>query len=542
MTLRIDRRSFVLTGALGIGAFAIPGFAQVASGLLARGFTHSVASGEPGQDSMLFWTRYVPASGDSARLRVEVSETPDFARIVGGGAVVTGAWRDWTAKIMVDGLKPGVRYHYRFVAPDGSFSPAGRSRTLPAGPVAQYGIAIFSCANLPFGYFNAYAHAASRDDIDLALHLGDYFYEYKNGGYAPRGGAVGNRLPLPESETIHLADYRLRYASYRSDPDLQALHAAKPMIVQWDDHESANDSWEGGAENHDRDEGDWTERKAAAIQAFEEWMPVSENYWGSYDIGTLATFFRTESRLLYRTRQPEVERLLTAPDPVKALTAFRDGAWQDPAATMLGTEQETWLGHALRTSVKSGQRWQLVGFGTILGKLVMPKDTLSMLRGETPERTRQRIQAGQIAAGLGLPFNYDSWGGYPAARARFLKSAQAAGANLLVLCGDSHNGWAFDLGQDGKPAGVEFAGHSVTSPGYETSLSADPKQLAAALVATNDELKWCDTSRRGYMALTLTPDQARNDWVFVDTVLQHTPAASVGHSATVARGRNRMSA
>ena len=542
MTLRIDRRSFVLTGALGLGAFAIPGFAQVASGLLARGFTHSVASGEPGPDSMLLWTRYVPASGDSARLRVEVSETPDFTRVVGGGTVVTGPWRDWTAKVTVDGLKSGVRYHYRFVAPDGSFSPAGRARTLPAGPVARYGIAIFSCANLPFGFFNAYAHAAARDDIDLALHLGDYVYEYRKGGYAPQGGAVGDRWPQAEGETIHLADYRLRYASYRSDPDLQALHAAKPMIVQWDDHESANDSWEGGAENHQGDEGDWTERKAAAIQAFHEWMPVSENYWGSYDIGTLATLFRTESRLLYRSRQPEIATALKTPDPTKALIAFRDGAWQDPAATMLGTEQESWLAHALHTSVKAGQRWQLVGFGTIMGKMAMPKDTMTLLRGDISEANRRRVQAAQIAAGLGLPFNYDSWGGYPAARARFLKSAQAAGANLLVLCGDSHNAWAFDLAQDGKPAGVEFAGHSVTSAGLDGSLSADPKQLAAALVAASDELKWCDTSRRGYMALTLTPDQARNDWVFADTVLQHTPAASVGHSAMVARGRNAMTA
>ena len=114
------------------------------------------------------------------------------------------------------------------------------------------------------------------------------------------------------------------------------------------------------------------------------------------------------------------------------------------------------------------------------------------------------------------------------------------GANLVVICGDSHNGWAFDLGQDGKPAGVEFAGHSVTSPGYEASTATDPKVIAAALVATNPELKWCDTSRRGYMALTLTPAQAKNDWVFLDTITQRSLKASVGHTATVTRGRNVM--
>ena len=114
------------------------------------------------------------------------------------------------------------------------------------------------------------------------------------------------------------------------------------------------------------------------------------------------------------------------------------------------------------------------------------------------------------------------------------------GANLLVLCGDSHNAWAFDLGQDGKRAGVEFAGHSVTSPGYESATGADPKVIAAGLVAANPELKWCDTSRRGYMALTLTPERASNDWVFVDTILRRDSAASVGHTAVVQRGRNAM--
>ncbi|RZI39252.1 alkaline phosphatase, partial [Herbaspirillum sp. HC18] len=109
-----------------------------------------------------------------------------------------------------------------------------------------------------------------------------------------------------------------------------------------------------------------------------------------------------------------------------------------------------------------------------------------------------------------------------------------------VLCGDSHNAWAFDLGQDGKPAGVEFAGHSVTSPGYENSTTTDPKIIAAGLVAANPELKWCDTSRRGYMALTLTPEKASNDWVFMDTVTQRTTKASVGHTAVVTRGRNVM--
>lgn len=539
MTIRIDRRSLILTGALGLGAYAIPGFAQGPNWIV-DGFTHNVASGEPGPDSVLLWTRYV-GKGDSAKLRVEVSESTDFAKIVAGGQAITGPWRDWTTKITVTGLKPGTRYHYRFVAPDGSKSPTGRTRTLPQGNAARFGIAVFSCSNMGFGYFNAYAHAAARDDIDLAVHLGDYLYEYPHGNYPSLDQAVTGRLPLPATELIHLADYRLRYASYRADPDLQALHAAKPMVVQMDDHESANDSWEGGAQNHSPDkEGDWSLRRAAAMQAWREWMPVSDAPWKSYEIGTLATLFRTETRLLGRTKPYSAAPFLMADDPVAALKAFRDGAWQDPAMTMMGWEQEAWIAAELKRSVRAGTRWQVAGFGTIMGKQVAPKQAMDWLKPDAAEIAKRYVKAGVTLAALGLPTNLDNWGGYPAARARFLKSAQAANANLVVLSGDSHNAWAYDLAQDGRPAGVEFAGHAVTSPGYESSTAADPKVIARALVETNAELKWCDTSRRGYMALTLTPDTVRNDWLFVDTVRTHTLAAGIGHSATVRRGRNVM--
>ena len=538
--LALDRRSFLLTGSLGLGAFAVPGFAQNANVTTVRGFTHSVASGEPGSDTMLLWTRYVPASGDSAELRVELSETPDFARVVSSGSQITGAWRDFTTKITVDGLTPNTRYHFRFVAPDGSFSPVGTTKTLPQGPVDRFRTATFSCSNMPYGFFNAYAHAAARDDVDLAIHLGDYFYEYKTGDYPAARDQVAGRVPLPANELLHLADYRIRYASYRSDPDLQRLHQKVPMIVQWDDHESANDSWEGGAENHQADEGDWNARRAASIQAYREWMPVSDEPWKAYEIGTLATLFRTETRLLARTKQPDVAPLFKAADPAAALKAFRDGAWMDPGVTMMGSQQESWLAHAMAQSTRAGQRWQVVGFGTIMGQTVMPQDATAWLAPDASARAKNYILAGVGAAKLGLPFNYDSWGGYPAARARFLRGAQRLGANLIVLSGDSHNAWAYDLAQDGKPAGVELAGHSVSSPGYEAATATDPKVIAATLVRGNPELKWCDTSRRGYMAMTLTPDRATNDWIMVDTIKTSTPAASIGHSTTIQRGRNVM--
>ncbi|HEX7656048.1 MAG TPA: alkaline phosphatase D family protein [Sphingomonas sp.] len=543
MTFVIDRRSLLATGTLGLGALAIPGFAQTLSISAARGFSHGVASGEPATDSMLLWTRYVPADGGAVELRAEIAETPDFARIVSSGAQITGPWRDHTAKITVENLAPGRTYHFRFVAPDGSFSPIGRTRTLPEGDMAtRFRAAIFSCANMPFGWFNAYAHAAQRDDLDCLIHLGDYLYEYTTGDYPSAKDAVAGREPQPAGELLHLADYRLRYASYRADPDLQKLHALWPMIVQWDDHESANDSWEGGAQNHQPNEGDWLARKAAAIQAYREWMPVSDEPWKAYDIGTLATLFRTETRLLARTEQPDIAPLFKEADPIAALKAFRDGPWMDPGATMMGTQQENWLFHAMRASRKAGQRWQIVGFGTIMGQTEMPAAAENWLGPKPSAAAKNYVEAGIAAAKLGLPFNYDNWGGYPAARARFLRAAQAMDAELIVLSGDSHNAWAYDLGQDGKPAGVEFAGQSVTSPGYEHDTAADPKLVAAGLVAASPELKWCDTSHRGYMVTTITPDRVSNDWVMLDTIKARSLAARVGHSATVERGRRVMAA
>ncbi len=227
-------------------------------------------------------------------------------------------------------------------------------------------------------------------------------------------------------------------------------------------------------------------------------------------------------------------------DPMQALTAFRDGPWRDTAATMLGTEQEAWLAHAMARSVKAGQKWQILGFGTIIGRNRIPEQAMEWLKPDAVQRVKDYTAASVAASKLGLPADLDNWGGYPAARSRLLKSAQGMGSDLIVLCGDSHNAWAFDLGEGGKPAGVEFAGTSVTSPGNEAYTAADPKVIERALIAANPEVKWCEMSKRGYMAVTLTPEKVSNDYVFVDTILERSMKASVGHTAVVQRGRNRM--
>lgn len=542
MTPRIDRRALVRGGVLGLGALLIPGggtaLAQLAA---ARGFTHNVASGEPSQDSVLLWTRFVPAAGDAARVTAEVSETADFRRVIGGGTVVTGAFRDWTVKLTVAGLQPGRPYFYRFTA-NGVVSPVGRTRTLPEGRVDAFRMAVFSCSNLPFGYFNAYAHAAARDDLHLGIHLGDYFYEYPRGDYPSRGDAIAARLLEPAGELIQLADYRARYACYRADPDLQRLHNRLPMLASTDDHESANDSWEGGAQNHQPNEGDWTLRKAAALQAWREWMPVSDQPWAAYELGDLGTYFRTETRLLGRSQPPSLEAALRAGgDPAAALAAFRDGAWRDPARTMMGSEQEQWLYGALRRSVRARKQWQVVGVGTIVGDTRAPAAAANWIAPDAPDYVKQRVQASLLAARIGLPSNFDSWGGYPAARSRLLGAAQSAGADLVMLAGDSHNAWAFELMEGGRRAGVEFDGHSVTSPGFESYFrSVPPRDLANGLVSASPDLKWADTSGRGYMTVTLTPREASSEWVFVESITARSSRVARTHRMRTRAGRKTL--
>lgn len=418
-------------------------------------------------------------------------------------------------------------------------SPVGRTKTLPAGAEPRFNLAVFSCSNLPFGEFNAYGHAAARDDIDLTMHLGDYFYEYKRGAY-PDNNARWD-LVQPQTEVLSLADYRLRYASYRADPQLQAIHNRHPMIASMDDHESANDSWEGGAQNHQPDEGDWNVRKAAAFQAYREWMPVDDMPYKTYDLGDLGTIFRTDTRLIARSSEFDTDALFKAPDIAAALAAFKAKAWRDPAQTMMGTTQESWLTHGLKASVRGKKRWQIVGTGTIMGETYMPREAASWLPADAGERAKRYTLGGIELAKAGLPFNFDNWGGYPAARARLLGAAQAAGANLVMLSGDSHNAWAYELANNGRPAGVEFAGHAVTSPGYESSTKGtDPQVIAAAIVRSSPELKWADTSRRGYMALTLTPNAATNEWVFMQTIAERSTATQRPHRMRVKAGAAKL--
>jgi len=506
------------------GASAALAASPLAAQSFGKGFTHAVASGEPATKSVLLWTRFVAEA--ETKLTWQVSETQDFTRAVAEGSVTASATRDWCAKGIATGLMPGRWYFYRFIAPGGATSPVGRTRTLPEGQTDNFKMAVFSCSNFGFGWFNAYGHAVEANDVDLAVHLGDYIYEYGAGTYPNAGQGVAERVLAPTTEIVALTDYRLRHATYRADPDLQRLHQVLPMIAVWDDHESANDSWRDGAENHQpATEGEWSVRKAAAKQAYREWLPVSDEPYAAYQVGDLATLFRIDTRLEGRDEQLDLEKVLAGlKDPqaiMAALAKFKDGEWADPKRQLLGARQEQWLADGLAASTASKTAWQVLVQQVLIGNLKSPKALGSMLGDGLPDFVRQRLAAASMASEAGLPLNMDAWDGYPAARERVFKAALNADANLLVLAGDTHNGWAFELAHDGAKVGIELGVTSVSSPGFESYLSfIKPDALAGALVAENPQLKWADTSQRGYMVVNLTKARAVTEYRFSGNIKQ----------------------
>lgn len=535
MSSTVSRRSILQAATL------LPGLALLGSaawGAPVHGFTHGVASGDPQRDSVMLWTRYVPLDAGEAALRVEIAEDETFAHPVLRGVAVAGPATDFCAQARPAGLKPGRWYHYRFVAPDGSVSAIGRTRTLPAGSLRHIRIGVFSCANVTSGWFDAYAHAATRHDLDLIVHTGDYIYESPADRSDALAGLAAARDIEPKGEAITLADYRLRYACYRADPGLQELHRRFPIIAMWDDHEVVNNSWHGGAKSHTAQKGPWEVRKAAGVRAFREWLPMGSDDYEAYQLGDLATLFRLETRLIARSRQLELGPALSGGgDFAQAAIAFRDGPLADPARTMMGATQERWLADGLAASAAAGIRWQVLAQQVVMAPSQLPAVTPDWYAPGTMPGPRDQAELAIVdkLVKLGVTANLDRWDGYPAARARLLDAAVRADANLIVLSGDSHNAWGFDLQQNGRRVGVEFAGHSVSSLGIEKRFDGDPAAIARSFVAANPGLKWCDTSRRGYMVLDLYPTHATNEWLFLPSREGKSIEVIDSHALTVER-------
>ena len=532
------RRRFVRQITLGAAALGTLPLAACGGGdddAPAVQFAHGVASGDPLADRVILWTRVTPPADFSAEIPVqwEVASDAAFASIVARGELRTSAARDYTVKVDATGLKPATAYHYRFKAFEAT-SPTGRTRTLPTGSVAQVKLAVFSCANYPAGYFNVYADAARRGDLDATVHLGDYIYEYGQGGYASGNAAALSRLSQPANEILSLADYRTRHAQYRTDADLQALHAAAPMIAVWDDHEIANDTWMNGAENHQAAEGSFATRKAVALQAYHEWMPTRnaqpDVIYRSFAFGNLLALHMLDTRVVGRDAQVDYAAFFK---PGGFDAAGFTAAVGNPARQLLGTAQTQWLQQQMAASSAT---WQMLGQQVLMGRMNIPApilmETLQPGSGVTVSRYAAIVAKARTApatltpeeqailAQPSIPYNLDAWDGYQAARETVLGMARAMNKNLVVLSGDTHNAWASELNDmNGNPVGVEFATSSVSSPGFEEYLpNENPATLSAALLQLVEPLKYCDTARRGYMVVTATATECRAQWVYVNTI------------------------
>jgi alkaline phosphatase D len=495
-------------------------------------FDHGVASGDPLARKVVIWTRVTAERGGVVPVFWEVALDASFRRVVRAGVALTNHHVDHTVKVDVDGLRPDTAYFYRF-AVGRIASPVGRTRTLPVGSTAQVKLAVFTCANFPAGYFHAYREAAKLEGIQAAIHLGDYIYEYGRDQYASADAAALGREVEPAHECLTLADYRTRYAQYRSDADLQAVHAAMPFICVWDDHEIANDTWKSGAENHDSaTEGDFIARREAASRAYHEWLPIRTpdprqplKINRSFSFGNLLSLHMLDTRVIARDLQLDYADYFGSDGSFDIARFTADMA--NPDRQLMGAEQTLWL---QKQMAGSSATWQVLGQQVLMGRMNIPaplvlrqvsfSDYSAMAYKAATAPATLTAQERAVLAQPSIPYNLDAWDGYAMARETVLGMAKALDKNLVVLAGDTHNAWGNDL-QDyqGNAVGVEYAVASVSSPGLEEYFpNENPLAVAAGLETIIGPLKYANTRDRGFMVVTATASECRSDWYFVSTV------------------------
>ncbi|KNC99591.1 uncharacterized protein SPPG_04978 [Spizellomyces punctatus DAOM BR117] len=475
-------------------------------------FGHGVASGDPLSDAVIIWTK-VTSQDTAIPVTYQVSTTEAFSSLVQNGTVVTTPDVDYTVKVDVKGLQPATTYYYRFVVqtPSGTAtSPIGKTHTLPTedADVESYKLAVVSCSNLPYGFFNAYNGISHRTDVDVVLHLGDYIYEYANKKYGD-GTAIG-RIPQPDKDIVTLSDYRTRHAQYKTDPDLQLAHQNVPWITVWDDHEFADNAWKDGAGNHNPStQGPWEERKLAAMRAYFEYMPIRSavidgkgKIYRSFHVGKLLDLIMLDTRIAGRDKTD-----LRKTQEINA-----------PGRSILGADQESWLYNELSKSSQGGKQWRLLGNQVTFS----PMKILGQLTGA------------------------DSWDGYPASRARLMSHLTDNNIqNTVILTGDIHTAFAFDVPEDpynifkyGPISGrgsvlVEFVGTSVTSPGAGAV-------AVAGLRMSQPHLKFGNGKDHGYMVVTVTAEKVSTEYVVVAAVDRRTRLESTDAIVETASGSGRI--
>ncbi|AZM37879.1 alkaline phosphatase [Acinetobacter baumannii] len=555
MTAKISRRELIQKSLFGFGALSLSaGFtgcndsSDQETATLQVNFEHGVASGDPLQDRVILWTRLTP-SDSSTRLQVtwEIALDQQFKQIIKTDKVTTAAAQDFTVKVDAIGLKPNQSYFYRFVFGD-KISPVGQTKTLPTS-TSKVSFAVCSCSNYPAGYFYVYREMA-KQNVDVVIHLGDYIYEYGADGYATEEAVkLGRTLAADNNkEIIKLDDYRKRYALYRKDKDLQALHHRHPFIVIWDDHELANDTWREGAENHQSNEGSFLDRKLAALQAYFEWMPirpVDEQHtriYRQFDFGNLVQLTMLDTRIIARDEQLNYANYMTA-------TGLNIAKFQadltNPARTLMGYTQRDWLLGKLQQSTAT---WNVLGQQILMTKMLVPAelllslaeitsgnptaDTLNKMNTQITELVTLKMRLKQGDPSLTsqekariltvAPYNLDAWDGYFVEREILYGTLAQLNKKVVVLAGDTHNAWSSNLySKDGAFVGVELATSSVSSPGLEKYLNiplARLQQFEFAFTTLIDELNYCNLNQRGYLMVQFDETQVQSQWVYVDSI------------------------
>jgi alkaline phosphatase D len=515
------RRGLLQAAAAGVVVLACPWTAASQAPMSHDPFTLGVASGSPAADSIVLWTRLLDDAGAARRdpapvaVRWELAHDEQFSRVVQRGEAVAQHELAHSVHVEVAGLESDRWYFYRFIA-GGIVSRVGRTRTLPAPDAAMQALRVTyaSCQRWEHGYFSAYRHMR-EENPDAVLFLGDYVYEYP-------GAARAVRVP-PGGWVLTLDDYRSRYALHKGEADLQAMHAACPWIVTWDDHEVQNDYAGAHAGEGGPPVADFPARRAAAYQAFYEHMPMRATaltralvgltagaemrLYSRYRFGRLATLHLLDTRQ-YRDQQPCTPKGKPGSGVVDPQAC---PSWEDPARTLLGSAQERWLDQGLSVAREG---WSVIAQQTLFG-------------------------ARDLQPAAGASYWNDGWDGYAAARSRLTASLERHRVGDAVLFGgDVHENWVGHVKADYRrpesaSLGVEFCGTSLTSR------SAGNDKLPQRLAA-NPHFVFADSERRGYGVADFTPDGLTTKLRVVDDVARPDTRIQTLAAFHVQSGRPRI--
>lgn len=475
-------------------------------------FMHGVASGDPMPDRVIIWTRVSPQATGTISVSWQMASDSLMRSIVKTGQTTTGPSKDYTVKIDVSGLSSGKSYYYRFLT-NTLYSPIGKTKTAPVNNVSVLRFAVVSCSNYAEGYFTALGKIAARANLDAVIHLGDYIYEGTERDFDKRSKEsltlMAAEVGAKKTKSDWLKYYRDRYAISHTDANLNKAHQNLAFITVWDDHETADNAYKDGANYHDPlTDGPWTDRKAAAKQAYFEWMPIRGNGPGIYRslrFGNLMELLMLDTRLEGRDKQ-----IYEASSPDLS----------SPKRTILGLAQKKWLLNKLKMSTV---QWKVVGNQVIFSPFHVSWAKIGPFSS----------QVAQLEGNL-----LDYWQGYPAERDSVIKFiARNNINNVVILSASMHCSLAFDVilqpkdldnNTSDKPlsVAVEFATPSITSANFDEKIGETVTKAFEARINQqlpppfnfnpNPHLKFVDLKEHGYLILELTSQKAQAKWYFID--------------------------